>query len=137
MVALAGQKAATFPGLVEVESRGWEQLTEVDAYDVAVALGVFDYVGEPVELLGRMGRAANHVIASFPSPGLRLDLRKIRYGAHGVAVHGYPAAGFDGMASNSGMEVVEVVRLGRAGHVVHFRRRSTAEHGSAVTSTLS
>ena len=139
MVALAAQQAATFPGLVEVEPRGWEQLTEVDAYDVAVALGVLDYVGEPAELLGRMGRAAGHVIASFPSPGLRLDLRKVRYGAHGVRVHGYVAAGLDRLASDSGLEVVEVVPLGRAGHVVHFRRSSapspetlagTAEHGT-------
>ena len=124
MVALAGQQAAAFPGLVEVEPRGWEQLTEVDAYDVAVALGVFDYIGEPAELLGRMGRAAGHVVASFPSPGLRLRLRKVRYGAHGVAVHGYAAAGFGRLASDSGMEVVEVVPLGRAGHFVHFRRQA-------------
>ena len=124
MVALAGQQAAAFPGLVEVEPRGWEQLTEVDAYDVAVALGVFDYIGEPAELLGRMGRAAGHVVASFPSPGLRLRLRKVRYGAHGVAVHGYAAAGFGRLASDSGMEVVEVVPLGRAGYFVHFRRQA-------------
>jgi SAM-dependent methyltransferase len=126
MVALARQQAAAFPGLVEVEPRGWEQLTEVDTYDVAVALGVFDYIGEPAELLGRMGRAAGHVVASFPSPGLRLSLRKLRYGAHGVGVHGYAAPGFGRLASDSGMEVVDVVPLGRAGYFVHFRRFSAA-----------
>ena len=39
-----------------MQERGWEAIDEDDAYDVAVALGVFDYVDEPVELLERMGR---------------------------------------------------------------------------------
>jgi SAM-dependent methyltransferase len=126
MVELAKQQAALFPTLVEVEERGWEQITEVDAYDVAVALGVFDYVATPVELLERMGRAATHAIASFPSPGIRLSLRKLRYGARGVDVHGYTASGFDRLALDAGMEVVETFPLEWAGFVVHFQRRSEA-----------
>jgi SAM-dependent methyltransferase len=122
MVALARQQAANFPTLIEVEQRGWETLSEVDAYDVAIALGVFDYVSEPAELLARMGRAAGHVIGSFPSPGLRLILRKVRYGARGVGVHGYTAKGFDRLATDAGLEVVELTPLGRAGYVAHFRR---------------
>ena len=122
MVELAREQATSFPSLIEVEQRGWEQLTEVDAYDVAVALGVFDYVGTPAELLRRMGRAAGHVIASFPSPGVRLSLRKIRYGARGVSVHGYPARGYDRLAADAGLEVAEMFPLDRAGYVVHFRR---------------
>jgi SAM-dependent methyltransferase len=122
MVELAQKQAASFPGLVEVEQRGWEELTEVDAYDVAVALGVFDYVGEPGELLTRMGRAAPHVVGSFPSPGIRTNLRKVRYGARGVSVHGYPSGGFDRLAAASGLEVAETFPLDRAGYVVHFRR---------------
>jgi len=122
MVDLAREQAASFPSLIEVEQRGWEQLTEIDAYDVAVALGVFDYVGTPAELLERMGRAAGHVVASFPSPGVRLNLRKIRYGARGVSVHGYPAHGYHRLAAAAGLEVAEMFPLDRAGHVVHFRR---------------
>jgi 2-polyprenyl-3-methyl-5-hydroxy-6-metoxy-1,4-benzoquinol methylase len=122
MVALAGRQAAAFPGLVTVEQRGWEALTEVDAYDVAIALGVFDYVDQPGELLARMARAAGHVIGSFPSPGLRLVLRKVRYGARGVHVHGYTEARLRALAAEADLEVVELVPLGRAGHVVHFRR---------------
>ena len=90
MVALAKEQAAVFPSLITVEQRGWESIEETDAYDLAVALGVFDYVGDPVALLTRMGRAAPHVVGSFPAPGLRLLLRKVRYGARGVGVHGYP-----------------------------------------------
>lgn len=122
MVALAGQQAAEFPGLIEVEQRGWESIEDVDAYDLAVALGVFDYVEDPVALLTRMGRAAPHVVGSFPAPGLRLLLRKVRYGARGVGVHGYRAEDFGRLAAGSGLEVAGIHPLGRAGFVAHFRR---------------
>jgi SAM-dependent methyltransferase len=123
MVALAVEQATEFPGLIEVQRRGWEDLEEVDAYDLAVALGVFDYVADPVDLLGRMGRAGTEVIASFPAPGLRLVLRKLRYGMRGVGVHGYTRARFDQLASGAGLEVAALFPLGRAGFVVRFRRR--------------
>ena len=122
MIALASAEAAKFPGRVEVEQRGWEQLDETDVYDVAIALGVFDYVGDPVDLLGRMGRAAGHVIGSFPSPGMRTNLRKLRYGIRGVAVHGYSADAYEGLARQAGLDVVDKVPLGKAGFVVHFAR---------------
>ena len=60
--------------------------------------------------------------ASFPSPGVRLSLRKIRYGAKGVSVHGYPSHGYDRLARSAEMEVAEMFPLDRAGYVVHFRR---------------
>jgi SAM-dependent methyltransferase len=126
MIVRAMARAEDFPGMVEVEQRGWEQLDAVDAYDVAIALGIFDYVSEPAELLRHMGRAADHVIGSFPSPGVRTNLRKVRYGIRGVGVHGYPAGGFDGLAREAGLEVAERVPLGRAGFVVHFVRSGAA-----------
>ncbi len=131
MVDLAVEQAASFPGLVDVERRGWEDIDEHDAYDVAIALGVFDYVDRPAELLGRMGGAADHVIGSFPAPGLRLSLRKVRYGARGVGVHGYTADGFASLAAASGLSVASVDPLGRAGFVVHFQRRSESGASSS------
>jgi SAM-dependent methyltransferase len=122
MVTLARRSAVDFPGYVEVRQSSWEDLDDVDAYDLAVALGVFDYVAEPAELLRRMGRAAPNAVGSFPTPGLRTNLRKVRYGARGVGVHGYTSADFSRMADAAGMTVARVTPLGRAGHVVHFRR---------------
>ncbi len=89
---------------------------------MAVALGVFDYVATPAELLTRMGRAAEHVVASFPSPGLRLVLRKLRYGARGVGVHGYRPSDLHRLAREAGLVVDETFPLERAGHVVHYTR---------------
>ena len=124
MVALARSEASSYPGLVDVDQRRWEDLTEADSYDLAVALGVLDYVAEPVRFLERMGRAAPHVVGSFPAPGFRLNLRKRRYGAQGVTVHGYPATDFPSLAADAGLQVVECLPLGRVGNVVHFRRKA-------------
>jgi SAM-dependent methyltransferase len=124
MVALAQKEADRYPGLVEVQQRGWEQIDEVDAYDVAIALGVFDYVDEPAQLLRRMGQAANHILASFPAPGLRLQLRRARYGARGVHVHGRRPADLARLASEAKLEIAELRPLGQAGYAVHFGRVS-------------
>jgi SAM-dependent methyltransferase len=122
MVALARENAAGYPALIKVQQRRWEDLAEQDSYDVAVALGVFDYVDDAAGLLRRMGSAAPCVIASFPGPGLRLDLRKIRYGARGVHVYPYRADGFDQLAGMAGLRTGSIRPLGRAGHVVQFLR---------------
>jgi 2-polyprenyl-3-methyl-5-hydroxy-6-metoxy-1,4-benzoquinol methylase len=124
MVELAVKRAEEFPGLVNVEQRGWEQIEERDVYDAAVALGVYDYVENPRDLIARMGRAARHVIASFPSPGPRVALRKVRYGAHGVGVYGYTAARLTDLAAGSGLYVDRLVPLGHAGHLALFSRRT-------------
>jgi SAM-dependent methyltransferase len=122
MVELARREAARFPGLVRVEQRGWETIDEVDAYDAAVALGVFDYVGDAVALLGRMARAAPEVIASFPSPGLRTQLRRVRYGWRGVDVFGRTADDLADLGAACDVTAVHLIPLGRAGHLVHFSR---------------
>jgi 2-polyprenyl-3-methyl-5-hydroxy-6-metoxy-1,4-benzoquinol methylase len=124
MVVLATEQASVYPGLVEVEQRGWEQITEIDAYDVAVALGVFDYVDRPADILSRMGRAARHVVGSFPSHGIRTTLRTYRYGRRGVVVRGYTVSDFDRLASEADLTVTELVTLGRAGYAVHFDRKT-------------
>jgi SAM-dependent methyltransferase len=129
MVALARREASAHPGQVTVEQRGWEEIDEVDAYDAAVALGVFDYVDEPGELLRRMGRASTYVIGSFPAPGMRVELRKIRYGARGVHVHGYRRSDLDDMAVSCHLHLARVEPLGRAGYLVMFARPGSAQNG--------
>jgi SAM-dependent methyltransferase len=122
MVELARREAERHPGSVRVEARGWESIEEQDAYDAGAALGVFDYVDDAADLLRRMGRAAPHVVASFPAPGLRLRLRQVRYGARGVHVHGYRPADLARLASAAQLEVAELRPLGRAGYLAHFAR---------------
>ena len=122
MIELASREAERHHGLVQVRKLGWEALHDVNRYDVAVALGVFDYVERPDLLIRKMARAAPHVVGSFPSPGLRLGLRKLRYGARGVRVHGYRREDLVDLARSNGLGVVELIPLGRAGHLALFGR---------------
>lgn len=123
MVELARAEAVRLPdGMVEVQQRGWEELLEIDSYDMAVALGVFDYVDAPGELLRRMGLAAPNAIGSFPAPGLRTNLRKVRYARGGVGVHGYRPRDIVQIAARAEMRVAARRALGRAGYAVRFSR---------------
>jgi predicted TPR repeat methyltransferase len=123
MRELACVQASRFGPLVGVEDRPWESIEESDAYDLAVALGIFDYVQHADDLMLRLGRASPAVVASFPSPGLRTTLRKLRYGVRGVSVHGYSRQQILDLADVSGMVVDDIRPLGRAGCVVCFVRR--------------
>jgi 2-polyprenyl-3-methyl-5-hydroxy-6-metoxy-1,4-benzoquinol methylase len=55
--------------------------TPQEKFDVAIAIGVFDYQDKPVEFLTRMAeRCRGRIIASFPGRSLiRMPLRKFRY----------------------------------------------------------
>lgn len=129
MVAMASREASRYPGMVRVEERGWENIEDEDAYDVAVALGVFDYVGDAAALLERMARAAPHVIGSFPSPGVRTQLRRVRYGRRGVGVYGRSRADLVRLAAAGALDVADLIALGRAGHLAHFSRANSPETG--------
>lgn len=133
MVALAESSAAKFFGLVEVRSQRWEDLDEKDSHDLAVALGVFDYVDEPVALLQSMGAAAPNVVASFPRPGIRTALRRARYGMRGVRVHGYDTTRLARLAADSDLTIAQVWPMGRAGYSVLFQRKG--QGSSSATST--
>ena len=124
MVELARAEAARFPGLVEVQVGSWSDIDAKDEYDMAVGLGLFDYVEDAAELLRRLGTAASSVVASFPAPGLRTEFRKVRYRRGGVQVYGYERPRISELAAAAGLEAAEVRPLGGAGYAVHFVRPS-------------
>lgn len=131
MLALAEEAAAGCDGLVEIVRGSWEDLRSWDPndrFDVAVALGVFDYVPNPEELLATMATVAEHSIASFPRPGLRTNLRKLRYGARGVSVYGYSRERVETLAHRVGMDVTELNPLGNAGYALLGHNRLVADH---------
>ncbi len=122
MIELANEEAKRFPGLTDVRQGSWEHLQDEDCFDLAVALGVFDYVDEPEELLKRLAAAAPFVIGSFPKSGIRTNFRKIRYRRGGVAVYGYSAERLFAMARACALEIDDLKELGRAGYLARFRR---------------
>jgi len=88
-------------------------------FDYVTALGVFDYVATPVPFLRRMLELSRHgAIFSVPVPSLvRANLRKVRYGRHGVTVHFYEEEDLRRLGRDAGAASTRIVKM-PAGYVV-------------------
>jgi len=93
---------------------------EGETFDAVAALGVFDYLDDPVPFARRMGEVANKFIFfSAPSPTLvRHNLRRIRYGLRGCPVFCYTKKRLRTMMQEAGFERIEIIRATMAGYCV-------------------
>jgi 2-polyprenyl-3-methyl-5-hydroxy-6-metoxy-1,4-benzoquinol methylase len=97
-----------------------------ERFNVVVALGVFDYVREPHQLLRRMNELANSkVAASFPGWSLlRAPLRKARYWWRNCPVYFFTRRQLLQISTDAGLEAQDLVPLsGRAGWVLVGRAK--------------
>ena len=91
-----------------------------ETFDVVVALGVFDYVADPVRALKRMTELANDkVVASFPgvSP-LRAPLRKLRYALRGCPVYFYTGTRLRQICHEAGLAKFRIDKLASSGYML-------------------
>jgi SAM-dependent methyltransferase len=91
-----------------------------ETFDVVVALGVFDYVRDPVGALKRMTELTNHkVVASFPgrSP-LRAPLRKLRYALRGCPVYFYTGTRLRQICHEAGLAKFRIDKLASSGYML-------------------
>jgi len=90
------------------------------SFDVVVALGVFDYISDPRELLRRMVHLSNHkVIASFPCYTLiRGTQRKARYWMKHCPVYFKSREQLNIVCRDVGLDDYRLVPCGGAGHVL-------------------
>ena len=91
-----------------------------ETFDVVVALGVFDYVADPVGALKRMTELTNHkVVASFPgrSP-LRAPLRKLRYALRGCPVYFYTGTRLRQICHEAGLAKFRIDKLASSGYML-------------------
>ena len=88
--------------------------------DAAIALGVLEYVPDPVGFLNRLRQSARKVIFfSIPSPTLvRSPLRKIRYALRGCPVHFYGRRRIEAMMRQAGFEKFRLHRATLDGYMV-------------------
>jgi ubiquinone/menaquinone biosynthesis C-methylase UbiE len=103
-----------------------------ETFDVVVALGVFDYVADPVRVLKRMGELANEkVVASFPgvSP-VRAPLRKFRYALRGCPVYFYTGTKLRQICHDAGLENFRIDKLASSGYMLVGKK--SAAHKRAV-----
>ncbi len=89
-----------------------------ERFDVVVALGVFDYIRDPHDLLLRMRElATRRVVASFPGLSMvRAPLRKLRYWIRNCPVYFSSRKRLQRICRKIGLEHFELVPVaGRAG----------------------
>ena len=91
-----------------------------EKFDCVVALGVFDYIADPRELLRRMIDLSIHtVVGSFPRPSLlRAPLRKLRYSLRNCSVYFFSKRRLEGICREVGLQDFELLSCGGAGYVL-------------------
>ncbi len=91
-------------------------------FDFVTAQGVLDYVDDPVPFVRRMLELSKRsVMFSAPKPSLvRGNLRKLRYGRHGVNVHFYTAADLRRICEGAGAKSTTILPI-PAGYFVTCR----------------
>jgi SAM-dependent methyltransferase len=91
------------------------------SFDVVLALGLFDYVGEPPRAAEWLrARCSSTLVASFTRwDWLKGPPRRLEYALHGLSVRDYGTAGVVELLAGAGFARIEVVEDGRRGfHVV-------------------
>jgi len=89
-----------------------------EKFDVTIAMGVFDYLSEPLPFLKKMGSVTTgRVIASFPGHSVvRENTRKLRYKlTRRGSVHFYSREDVEELAKRAGFASFEIDRIPSSG----------------------
>lgn len=88
-----------------------------EEFDIALAIGVFDYLSDPISFLRRMAKASRwRVIASFPGRSLiRMRLRQMRYRLSGCPVLFYSEEDVRRIAAAAGLVSFDIVPIRSSG----------------------
>lgn len=98
---------------IEVDMNRWMDETELH-FDAAFAMGVFDYLDDPVGTLRRMLDVADRAYMSIPAPEFpRAQLRRLRYKRQQCPVYFYTRAESEEMVRKAGGKILRMEPLGR------------------------
>ena len=106
---------------VELLEGNFHELESAVSFDVVIALGLFDYVGEPPRAAEWLrAHCSSTLVASFTRwDWLKGPPRRLGYALHRLPVRDYDAAEVVELLSGAGFGRIEVVESGRRGfHVV-------------------
>jgi len=86
-------------------------------FDSCIALGVFDYMEEPMQLLEKMRSVCrDNLIASFPSYSvIRTPIRKLRYKFKKCPVYFYTRERIEQLLKQAGLKRYEIIKIKGAG----------------------
>ncbi|MDP8246960.1 MAG: glycosyltransferase [Candidatus Tritonobacter lacicola] len=95
-----------------------------DRYDMSIAIGLFDYIFEPLPILKRMGRVTGGlVVASFPRKNLRAAVRKIRLKICGCPVRFFSRKEVEKLFADAGLDIVDFKSVGNL-YIVRAKQES-------------
>jgi SAM-dependent methyltransferase len=119
MLELARQRLARFGERVRIVEGDFLEVGLEGPFEVVLALGLFDYIGEPAPFLARMAElcaGGGSLVASFPSwSPLKGPVRRIRYERlNDCPIFDYAEPGVRALLRAAGFERVEI-RARRSG----------------------
>ena len=120
MLDLARQNTGHIQGAKEIFEFVCSDFMEFqtqETFEVVIAMGVFDYVKDPIPFLEKMKTLCKHsVIASFPSFSIyRTPIRKFRYYFKRCPVYAYDGTKIHSFSSEVGFAKDEQVKINGAG----------------------
>jgi 2-polyprenyl-3-methyl-5-hydroxy-6-metoxy-1,4-benzoquinol methylase len=81
---------------------------EPESFDLVIALGVFDYIGEVDAFFDKMRSVARKaMVASWPENGLRMALRRVRYSC---PVYHYTESRIRDLHQRAGVKHLELIK---------------------------
>ena len=104
-----------------------------EKFDAVVALGVFDYVADPVRVLKRMSELSNDkVVASFPGvSAVRAPLRKMRYALRGCPVYFYTGRKLKQICHDARLPRFHIDKLASSGYMLMGSSRASDQRAVA------
>jgi ubiquinone/menaquinone biosynthesis C-methylase UbiE len=109
---------------VETDMNRWMDKTD-QHFDAAFAMGVFDYLDDPVATLRRMLKVADKAYLSIPAPEFpRAQLRRLRYKRQNCPVYFYTRQQVEQLVRDAGGKITRLVPLGRrSGYWIEVTKR--------------
>ena len=98
---------------IETDMNRWMDETD-QHFDAAFAMGVFDYLDDPVATLKRMLRVADRAYMSLPAPEFpRAQLRRMRYKRQNCPVYFFNRKQTEDLVRNAGGQILRIEPLGK------------------------
>jgi ubiquinone/menaquinone biosynthesis C-methylase UbiE len=98
--------------LVKADLNEWMRDTK-EHFDAAYAMGVFDYLDDPVATLKLMLKVADRAYMSLPAPEFpRAQLRRMRYSRQNCPVYFFTRAQAEKLVSDAGGKILRIESLG-------------------------
>jgi ubiquinone/menaquinone biosynthesis C-methylase UbiE len=98
---------------IETDMNRWMDETD-QHFDATFAMGVFDYLDDPVATLRRMLKVADRAYMSIPAPEFpRAQLRRLRYKRQNCPIYFYSLKDTEELVRSAGGKILRLEPLGK------------------------